>query len=85
MLAALCQNWSLFVKSSRKLHELLLDDEANAMAVRRYASIAGDSYRNYSKGCTEFGMTPAARSRVRLTPDETPEPSKKSRFFDEPA
>src|SRR5690349_20715838 len=63
-LAGLCQQWAVFVESSRKLNALIADPQAKAMDLRRWSSLANESYGHYLRTVTEFGLTPASKARV---------------------
>jgi len=71
VLAVLCQNWSLLVRAGRKLNELLEDPESDQKAVRRWAVLSNEATKNYLRAAAEFGLSPAAKARVR--PAEAPE------------
>lgn len=60
VLAGLCQNWSLFVRTSKQLNELPVLDRDS----RPVATTNGESYRNYLRACEQFGLTPSARTRI---------------------
>lgn len=70
VLAGLCQNWSLFVRTSRQLNDLTeLGRDA-----RPVATTNAEAYRNYLRACEQFGLTPSARTRIDVdmagkTPD----------------
>jgi P27 family predicted phage terminase small subunit len=63
VLVGLCQNWSLFVKLSRIVNGL--DVPRTLVEAKPLLSAAAEAYRNYCNACQQFGLTPAARSRVQ--------------------
>jgi len=69
-LAGVCQNWSVFVGTSKILNTLKTGEEW--MKARKLWAISSDAYRNYTRGCIEFGLTPASRSRVHAPRQDKP-------------
>jgi len=76
-LAGFCQQWSLFVKTSKLLSDL--KELASMQEAKRVASINSDAYKNYTRICCEFGLTPSARTR--LTAPQKPKADKFSDFM----
>lgn len=60
VLAGLCFNWSLFVKTAKQLNSL----DAVDHHARPAASTCADAYRNYLRAAEQFGLTPSARTRI---------------------
>ena len=69
-LAGLCQSWSIYYESTRKVSALLARTDADAMEVRRYSATAEQALKAYSATAREYGLT--AASRARLNMDEKP-------------
>src|SRR5262245_5983070 len=72
-LAGLCQSWSLFVRMSERVDEMLAKPTASMMDVRRMAAIASDALKNYARLAGSFGVTPMDRQKLdapeRAVPD----------------
>jgi P27 family predicted phage terminase small subunit len=67
-IAGLCQNWALFVKTSKLLNRMKRDE--SLMDARRLAAMNAEAYRNYARASAEFGLTCSSRSRL-----EVPDPA----------
>ena len=80
MMAGLCQNWSIFVKCSTLQGKLVTG--CDWIEARKLSTTASDAYRNYAKACVEFGLSPAARARVRV-PEKKETSKGKRRFFED--
>lgn len=64
ILVGLCQNWAIFVRASTALNGF--DEFDGSVEQARVATLASDSFKNYSRACAAFGLTPSDRSRVNL-------------------
>lgn len=76
-LAAYCVNWSRWQKAEEKLRKsgLTFVTKSTGMARRRpEVAIAADSMKLMKAFLIEFGLTPAARSRVTAEPDKEEDP-----------
>lgn len=77
VLCGLAQNWSLFVRASKLLNKTTLD---GSLQVRHLSATASDAFKNYSKACAEFGLTPSSRCRIDTTRDKS-EPDELDRLL----
>jgi len=85
-LAAYCESWSDWLDASRmcstkdgKDRKVILTTNGNPME-NPYYTIKKRSMELMHKFLTEFGMTPAARSRINATPAEKPKASQWGNF-----
>jgi P27 family predicted phage terminase small subunit len=60
VLAGLCQNWAVFVKTSKQINKCGAIDKDT----RPIATTNSDAYKNYLRACEQFGLTPSARTRI---------------------
>jgi P27 family predicted phage terminase small subunit len=69
-LAAYCQAYGRWVEAERKLHEtpMLLNLPSGFVQQNPWLTIANKQLELMHKFLTEFGLSPAARSRVSMTP-----------------
>lgn len=78
-LAAYCQQWSVFVGASRRANELNAAgyiDEA-----RKQNSVADAACSKHMQWADRFGLSPSARSRVKVVKKETKARDGKAEFF----
>lgn len=81
-LAGMCQNWSLFVEASKRLNALIVDPKAKAMDLRRWSTLAHETYGHYLRAVQEFGLTPASKAKVQASPAKAKKDDNgKSRYF----
>lgn len=60
MICAMAQQWSLFCRASRELNGYGPLDRG----ARPLVATANDAFAGYMRGCGEFALSPAARTRV---------------------
>lgn len=72
-LAAYCEEYSIWVKASQELqkHGLLIKTPSGHVYQSPYLSIVNTKLKNMKAFLVEFGMTPSARSRISVTPEES--------------
>lgn len=76
-LAAYCQNWSRWVKLSDALArtgEIVREAGTGKLVVNPVVYTLHKVERQMHAFCSEFGMTPASRSRIRLEPGDAGDP-----------
>ena len=77
-LAAYCQAYERWVKAERKIRKdgMVVTSDNGFPCISPYISISNKALENMKKFLTEFGMTPASRTRVKV------EKPKKEEGFD---
>jgi P27 family predicted phage terminase small subunit len=72
-LATYCECWSDWVKATTKVHETgeVIKTTAGNVIENPYYSIKKRSAELMHKFLTEFGMTPASRTRINAAPQES--------------
>ncbi len=77
-LAAYCQTWARWCDAERQLQKsgVVLKSPKSGFPIQNpYVGIANTALDQLRKWATEFGMTPAARSRIHVeAPDEQTDP-----------
>ena len=70
--SAICERYSLYVRCVKRLKSkgLIMKTESGYEQQRPEVSIAKNALADVKSFLTEFGMTPAARSRIDLKVDE---------------
>lgn len=72
-LSAYCQAWGRWVEAEKKLAETtdIVKTKGGNIIQNPYLSVANRALEQLTKIAGEFGMTPASRTRVSATSDET--------------
>lgn len=83
VIAGLCQNWSLFVKTSRMLNKL--KEGGSIMEAKRMASTNAEAYRNYVTTSDRLGLSPSAKARIEVPDRKDSQADGKGRFFNSAA
>ena len=68
--AGLCESWAQYREASEFLHKhgAVYRTKAGVLVRAPQVAIARDALAAYMRGCTEFGLTAAARTRVKARP-----------------
>ena len=74
-LSGFCERWGFYVRVVKALAGVTDLEEHKGLA-----KLAGEAYRDYLRGCQEFGLTPSARARVQV-PGKKATGKGKARFF----
>ena len=71
-LAAYCEAWATWVEASEKVQETgrVIRAPSGYPVINPYVSIANKALNQMYRFMTEFGMTPASRSRLSVSADE---------------
>lgn len=77
-LAGLCQQWSLFVKTSKMLNAIT--NATELLSYKGLASTNSTAFQNYTRMCESFGLTPSSRSRVNVPKADGSKTEGKNRF-----
>lgn len=66
--SGLCESWAQYREASEFLHEhgAVYRTKAGGLVRAPQVAIARDALAAYMRGCVEFGLTAAARTRVRV-------------------
>lgn len=78
-LAGFCERWSFYVRVVKVLTAM---DDDQLVANKPLMMIGSVAFKDYLRGCQEFGLTPSARARVRV-PEKRKADKGKGRFFKE--
>lgn len=85
VLAAYCQSWALWVEASEELKKtgLVLKSPNGYPIQSPYLAIMKQAMKDMQSQATEFGLTPASRSRIHAQPVEKEDENakKEKRFF----
>jgi P27 family predicted phage terminase small subunit len=82
-LTVVCEAWSDFMEASKlvdKHGRISVTDNGNVIQ-HPAVGMKNKAAQLYLKACSEFGMTPAARTRVEAAAPEKEEPGDEERFF----
>lgn len=73
---AYCQTYSMWRRAHKVLHAkgLTFETESGYVQQRPEVAIADKAVKTMKAFLTEFGMTPASRSRISIAPPEAPDP-----------
>jgi P27 family predicted phage terminase small subunit len=75
LLAGMCQWWSKYVRAERQLarEPILRKNRNHVLTTNVNLAIAREAWAHYARAAAEFGLTPAARSRISVptTPRES--------------
>ena len=68
--AGLCESWAQYREASEFLHKhgAVYRTKAGGLVRTPQVAIARDALAAYMRGCTEFGLTAVARTRVKVRP-----------------
>jgi P27 family predicted phage terminase small subunit len=68
--AGLCESWAQFREASEFLHKhgAVYKTPKGGLMRAPQVALARDALAAYMRGCAEFGLTAAARTRVRVHP-----------------
>jgi P27 family predicted phage terminase small subunit len=72
-LASFCQVYSRWIQAEQKIQQegMIIDSPNGYPILSPYLGIANRAIDQMGKALTEFGMTPAARSRIKVEPKAT--------------
>lgn len=68
MIVSYSIEYDRYIEAIKKSKKLIVINEKGESIVNRYLSIANEALKNVIKISTEFGLTPASRSRVSGAP-----------------
>lgn len=82
-LAAYCETYGRWMRSLKEIQKggEVIETPNGSLQVSPWVSIARNAEKEIRQFCSEFGMTPASRSKVSATDPAKKQTDKKDRFF----
>jgi len=76
-LAIYCQSWATWLDAEKAINKqgMVIKTQTGRTITNPYISIANKAAENMRKFLSEFGMTPASRTRIRIPIKKSPETS----------